>query len=67
MEECNVVTLETCSDLQQYCTVRAQPDFQALGKKVGKDMPKVAQVRGRGGEGHAQGGAGKPSALGDAE
>ena len=40
-QECNVLSLETCADPLKFCTVRAQPDFQALGKRLGKDMGKV--------------------------
>ncbi|PNW71377.1 hypothetical protein CHLRE_16g651750v5 [Chlamydomonas reinhardtii] len=40
--ELNVRSLETCADPLQYATLRAQPDWQILGKKLGKSMGAVA-------------------------
>ena len=34
--ELNVRELETCADPQRYASVRAEPDWAALGKKLGK-------------------------------
>jgi hypothetical protein len=36
-----VVTLDTCSDLLAYAELSAVPDWQGLGKRLGKDMGKV--------------------------
>ncbi|CAG9465638.1 unnamed protein product [Pedinophyceae sp. YPF-701] len=43
-EETNVKTLEVTTDQLQYCSVRAQPDWNALGPRLGKEMGKVAKV-----------------------
>eukprot|EP00775_Hariotina_reticulata_P005282 gene5283-5517_t len=40
--ELNVLELETCSDMLAYAELSAVPDWQALGKRLGKDMGKVA-------------------------
>lgn len=42
--ESNVLELETCDDTLKFCTIRAMPEFQTLGPKVGKDMGKVSGV-----------------------
>lgn len=39
--ELNVLELETCSDMLAYAELSAVPDWQALGKRLGKDMGKV--------------------------
>ena len=36
--ELNVRVLETCSDQLKYATLRAEPDWQALGKRLGKAL-----------------------------
>jgi isoleucyl-tRNA synthetase len=38
----NVYTLETCSDPLRYAALRGEPEWQVLGKRLGKDMGKVA-------------------------
>jgi isoleucyl-tRNA synthetase len=40
--ELNIRVLETCSDPLQYCTLRAEPEHQALGKRLGKNMGPVS-------------------------
>jgi len=40
--ELNVYTLETCSDPLHYAALRGEPEWQVLGKRLGKDMGKVA-------------------------
>lgn len=42
--ELNVRTLETCSDPLRYSSLRAVPDFQALGKRLGKSMAAVGNA-----------------------
>ena len=42
-EEVNVRSLTPCADPMRYCTVRALPEFQALGKRLGKAMAAVAK------------------------
>ncbi|KAG1672606.1 hypothetical protein FOA52_002086 [Chlamydomonas sp. UWO 241] len=42
--ELNVRTLETCSDPLRYATLRAEPDWNTLGKKLGKAMAPVAKA-----------------------
>lgn len=41
MSELNVVSLETCNDVLAYAELVAEPEWQLLGKKLGKDMGKV--------------------------
>ncbi|GAB4817754.1 hypothetical protein N2152v2_004800 [Parachlorella kessleri] len=41
-EEMNVRLLTPCNDPQQYCTLRAEPEWQVLGKRLGKQMGAVA-------------------------
>lgn len=41
MSELNVVSLETCNDVLAYAEPVAEPEWQLLGKKLGKDMGKV--------------------------
>eukprot|EP00884_Botryococcus_braunii_P014843 jgi/Botrbrau1/2335/Bobra.39_1s0024.1 len=43
-EELNVREVTTCSDPLQYASVRAQPDFSSLGRRLGKAMPAVAKA-----------------------
>lgn len=45
--ELNVGELATCADMLAYADVSAQPDWQALGKRLGKDMGKVRHVHAR--------------------
>ena len=40
--ELNVYSLETCSDPLHYAALRGEPEWQVLGKRLGKDMGKVA-------------------------
>jgi isoleucyl-tRNA synthetase len=40
--ELNVLALDTCSDPLAYAELSAVPDWQGLGKRLGKDMGKVA-------------------------
>ncbi|KAG2485316.1 hypothetical protein HYH03_015989 [Edaphochlamys debaryana] len=40
--ELNVRSLEVCANPLQYASLRAQPDWQVLGKKLGKSMGAVA-------------------------
>lgn len=40
--ELNVLQLETCSDMLAFSELSAVPDWQALGKRLGKDMGRVA-------------------------
>ncbi|WIA42068.1 hypothetical protein OEZ86_009348 [Tetradesmus obliquus] len=40
--ELNVLALETCADPLAYAELSAVPDWQGLGKLLGKDMGKVA-------------------------
>lgn len=44
MEEVNVRSLKTCGDPLQYCTLRAEPDYPSLGKRLGKGMAKVGKA-----------------------
>ncbi|KAG0535177.1 hypothetical protein BDA96_04G343700 [Sorghum bicolor] len=44
MEEVNVKTVTPCNDPLMYASLRAEPNFSALGKRLGKDMGKVANV-----------------------
>ncbi|KAI8462538.1 MAG: hypothetical protein J3K34DRAFT_182080 [Monoraphidium minutum] len=47
--ELNVRSVETCGDPLTYASLRAEPDWQVLGKRLGKDMGKVAAaIRGMG-------------------
>jgi hypothetical protein len=39
--ELNVLALDTCSDPLAYAELSAVPDWQGLGKRLGKDMGKV--------------------------
>ena len=37
-------SLKTCADPLQYCTLRAEPDYASLGKRLGKGMAKVGKA-----------------------
>ena len=41
LEEMNVREVHTCNDPMQYSSVKASPQWGALGKRVGKSMPQV--------------------------
>ncbi|KAL8055602.1 hypothetical protein ABFX02_04G067200 [Erythranthe guttata] len=43
LEELNIKSLVTCNDTLKYATLRAEPDFSVLGKKLGKSMGAVAK------------------------
>ncbi|XP_077211966.1 tRNA synthetase class I (I, L, M and V) family protein [Tasmannia lanceolata] len=43
MEELNVRTVVPCCDPLKYASLRAEPDFSALGKRLGKAMGTVAK------------------------
>lgn len=43
LEELNVQSLVTCKDTLKYASLRAEPDFSVLGKKLGKSMGVVAK------------------------
>ncbi|PNH02930.1 Isoleucine--tRNA ligase [Tetrabaena socialis] len=40
--ELNVRSLEVCADALKFASLRAQPDWQVLGKRLGKSMAAVA-------------------------
>ncbi|CAN6194017.1 unnamed protein product [Urochloa humidicola] len=42
MEEINVKTVTPCNDPLKYASLRAEPNFSVLGKRLGKDMGKVS-------------------------
>ncbi|GIL48146.1 hypothetical protein Vafri_4840 [Volvox africanus] len=42
--ELNVRSLEVCADPLKYASLRAQPDWQVLGKRLGKSMGAVANA-----------------------
>ncbi|KAG2613221.1 hypothetical protein PVAP13_4KG344900 [Panicum virgatum] len=42
MEEINVKTVTPCNDPLVYASLRAEPNFSVLGKRLGKDMGKVS-------------------------
>lgn len=44
VEEVNVRSLKTCADPLQYCTLRAEPDYPSLGKRLGKAMAKIGKA-----------------------
>lgn len=44
VEEVNVRNLKTCADPLQFCTLRAEPDYASLGKRLGKAMAKVGKA-----------------------
>ncbi|KAF7822569.1 isoleucine--tRNA ligase, cytoplasmic [Senna tora] len=43
LEELNIRTLVTCNDSLKYSSLRAEPDFSVLGKRLGKSMGVVAK------------------------
>ncbi|XP_038711378.1 isoleucine--tRNA ligase, cytoplasmic-like [Tripterygium wilfordii] len=43
LEELNVRCLVPCNDTLKYASLRAEPDFSALGKRLGKSMEAVAK------------------------
>ncbi|PON74964.1 Isoleucine-tRNA ligase [Parasponia andersonii] len=43
LEELNVRSLVTCNDTLKYASMRAEPDFSVLGKRLGKSMGVVAK------------------------
>ncbi|KAK6164026.1 hypothetical protein DH2020_000890 [Rehmannia glutinosa] len=43
LEELNVKSLIPCNDTLKYATLRAEPDFSVLGKRLGKSMGVVAK------------------------
>ncbi|GAX77028.1 hypothetical protein CEUSTIGMA_g4475.t1 [Chlamydomonas eustigma] len=42
--ELNIRSLETCSDPLKFATLRAEPDWQALGKRLGKALNVVSKA-----------------------
>ncbi|MBA0581579.1 hypothetical protein Gorai_023754 [Gossypium raimondii] len=43
LEELNIRSLVTCKDTLKYASIRAEPDFSVLGKRLGKAMGAVAK------------------------
>ncbi|KAJ0082521.1 hypothetical protein Patl1_11339 [Pistacia atlantica] len=43
LEELNVRSLVPCNDTLKYASLRAEPDFSVLGKRLGKSMGVVAK------------------------
>ncbi|KAL8144763.1 hypothetical protein AgCh_003100 [Apium graveolens] len=43
LEELNVQSLVTCNDPLKYASLRAEPDFSVLGKRLGKSMTMVSK------------------------
>ncbi|KAK8516654.1 hypothetical protein V6N12_049376 [Hibiscus sabdariffa] len=43
LEELNVRSVVTCKDTLKYASVRAEPDFSVLGKRLGKSMGAIAK------------------------
>lgn len=44
LEELNVKSLVPCNDTLKYATLRAEPDFSVLGKRLGKSMGEIAKA-----------------------
>ena len=44
VEELNVRQLDVCADPMQYATVKAEPNFAVLGKRLGKAMGQVGKA-----------------------
>jgi isoleucyl-tRNA synthetase len=44
VEELNVLDMETCADPLKYATIKAEPNFAALGKRLGKAMGAVGKA-----------------------
>ncbi|KAL7239374.1 hypothetical protein ACSBR2_005309 [Camellia fascicularis] len=42
-EELNVKSIVPCNDPLKYASLRAEPEFSVLGKRLGKSMPVVAK------------------------
>jgi isoleucyl-tRNA synthetase len=42
-EELNIKTVTLIDEITDYVTYEAKPNFNTLGKKIGKDMPRVIQ------------------------
>lgn len=43
-EECNVRTLTPCSEALRFASLRAEPDYAVLGKRLGKAMAAVGKA-----------------------
>ncbi|KAK4369720.1 hypothetical protein RND71_009195 [Anisodus tanguticus] len=43
LEELNIKSLVPCNDTLKYASLRAEPDFSVLGKRLGKSMGAVAK------------------------
>ncbi|KAI8021829.1 Isoleucine--tRNA ligase, cytoplasmic [Camellia lanceoleosa] len=43
LEELNVKSIVPCNDPLKYASLRAEPEFRVLGKRLGKSMPPVAK------------------------
>lgn len=43
LEELNIRSLDPCNDTLKYASLRAEPDFSVLGKRLGKSMGIVAK------------------------
>ncbi|CAN7013934.1 unnamed protein product [Brassica rapa subsp. trilocularis] len=43
LEELNVRSLVTCNDTLKYASLKAEPDFSVLGKRLGKSMRLIAK------------------------
>ncbi|XP_057499526.1 isoleucine--tRNA ligase, cytoplasmic-like [Actinidia eriantha] len=43
LEELNVKSIVPCNDMLKYASLRAEPDFSVLGKRLGKSMGIVAK------------------------
>ncbi|KAK6914590.1 Methionyl/Valyl/Leucyl/Isoleucyl-tRNA synthetase, anticodon-binding, partial [Dillenia turbinata] len=43
LEELNIRSIRPCSDTLKYSSLRAEPDFSVLGKRLGKSMGLVAK------------------------
>ncbi|KAL3828683.1 hypothetical protein ACJIZ3_017485 [Penstemon smallii] len=44
LEELNIKSLVTCADTLKYATLRAEPDFSVLGRRLGRSMGVVANA-----------------------
>ncbi|THG07358.1 hypothetical protein TEA_025863 [Camellia sinensis var. sinensis] len=44
LEELNVKSIVPCNDPLKYASLRAEPEFSVLGKRLGKSMPVVAKA-----------------------
>ncbi|KAI8017287.1 Isoleucine--tRNA ligase, cytoplasmic [Camellia lanceoleosa] len=43
LEELNVKSIVPCNDPLKYASLRTEPEFSVLGKRLGKSMPVVAK------------------------